>query len=195
MAEAKVGAGYVVLGTNADPTKNFRISVPTIEDGTLSIARGDGTPVLTVDADGVRLDGTTIPSFVARKNADQTGIVTATWTKLTFQTLDVNVGGYFASDKFTPPAGKYHLACMANISATAAGQRLAVAIYKNGAEVKSQLVFSGASGSHSIGLSALLEANGTDYFELWVFQASGTSGTVDGTIPSYTWFDGHRISD
>lgn len=40
------------LGDSATPSKNFIISVPDIPDGTLTIERGDGTDVLTIDAAG-----------------------------------------------------------------------------------------------------------------------------------------------
>jgi len=42
----------VLLGDNADPSKNFVISTPAIADGTLSIKRQDGTNVLSIAADG-----------------------------------------------------------------------------------------------------------------------------------------------
>ena len=42
----------VQLGDNADPSKNFVLSVPAVADGTLSIKRQDGTNVLSIDATG-----------------------------------------------------------------------------------------------------------------------------------------------
>lgn len=45
-----VKVNQVLLGDSADPTKNFKITVPTPEDGTLSITRGDGS-LLTNYAD------------------------------------------------------------------------------------------------------------------------------------------------
>jgi hypothetical protein len=42
----------VLLGDNADPSKNFVLSVPAVADGTLSIKRQDGTNVLSIDATG-----------------------------------------------------------------------------------------------------------------------------------------------
>ena len=47
-----VKVNQVLLGSNADQTKNFKITVPTPEDGTLTIERGDGTDVLVVGTDG-----------------------------------------------------------------------------------------------------------------------------------------------
>lgn len=42
----------IKLGDNADTSKNFVISVPAVADGTLTIARENGTDVLTIDANG-----------------------------------------------------------------------------------------------------------------------------------------------
>ena len=40
------------LGSNADQSKNFKITVPTPEDGTLTIERANGTDVAKVETDG-----------------------------------------------------------------------------------------------------------------------------------------------
>jgi len=42
----------VYLGDSATLANNFQISVPATPDGTLTLERGDGTDVLTVDATG-----------------------------------------------------------------------------------------------------------------------------------------------
>ena len=47
-----VKLNQVLLGDNADPTKNFIISVPAVPDGTLTIARGSGEVVIKVEATG-----------------------------------------------------------------------------------------------------------------------------------------------
>lgn len=42
----------IKLGDNADPSKNFVISVPSVADGTLTIKRENGTNVLSIAANG-----------------------------------------------------------------------------------------------------------------------------------------------
>ena len=42
----------VKLGDNADTSKNFLIEVPAVADGTLTIKRESGAPVLSIAADG-----------------------------------------------------------------------------------------------------------------------------------------------
>ena len=49
---SKLKVKEVLLGDNADPSKNFLIEVPAVADGTLSIKRQDGTNVLSIDATG-----------------------------------------------------------------------------------------------------------------------------------------------
>lgn len=49
----KIKVSEVLLGQSADQTKNFKITVPAVPDGTLTIERGDGTDVLTVAANGL----------------------------------------------------------------------------------------------------------------------------------------------
>lgn len=57
---SKLKVKEVLLGDNADPSKNFVISTPAVADGTLTIKRGNGTAVLSIDANGK----TVIPGVV-----------------------------------------------------------------------------------------------------------------------------------
>ena len=50
----------IKLGSNADTSKNFVISVPAVADGTLVIERGDGTVVFKIEVNGT----VTIPGGV-----------------------------------------------------------------------------------------------------------------------------------
>src|SRR5512139_4277333 len=48
----QVKPNEITIGRNADQSKNFKITVPTPEDGTLTIERANGTDVMVVDATG-----------------------------------------------------------------------------------------------------------------------------------------------
>lgn len=48
---SKVKVKEVILGDNADLSKNFVLSVPAVADGTLTIKRQDGTNVLSTNVD------------------------------------------------------------------------------------------------------------------------------------------------
>lgn len=49
---SQVNAKTLMLGQNADQSKNFKISVPMTEDGTMTIERADGTDVMKFLAAG-----------------------------------------------------------------------------------------------------------------------------------------------
>lgn len=60
---SQVNTKTVLLGSNADQSKNFKITVPTPEDGTLSITRGDGS-LLTNYADDAAAAGGVDIAFI-----------------------------------------------------------------------------------------------------------------------------------
>lgn len=135
-------------------------------------------------------------SFSVHKNAtDQTGIVAATPTKLTWSTEEWDTHNYFASDKFTPlVAGKYLFVGSAIFSAGIDTVQFDVMFYKNGSLAKRASLIQ-ASGTLAIqpGGSCILTANGsTDYFEMYVNFSSGADRTVEGAA-SLTYFQGYFI--
>lgn len=137
---------------------------------------------------------------VHRNGTDQTGIATGTNTKVQWTNEDFDIGGlggYFDSSsnyRFTPPSGYYFLHAQVRWTlATAAGENRVLRLYKNGAEIK-QTVISGAdTSSSSCVLSAVVYANGTDYFEIYVSQNSGSNKDLFGAT-SPTFFCGHWVA-
>lgn len=135
-------------------------------------------------------------AFSARKSADQTGIVTGTATKLTFQTEIFDFGGYYdaAQSRFTPPAGRYRLSAGAGWSTGIVdGRQVTVEVWKNGVVYR---VFgtqvSGTTDNALVSGDCLVEANGTDYFEVYGTGAGANNKTVIGTT-SVTYFEGEAI--
>jgi hypothetical protein len=135
-------------------------------------------------------------AFSARKSADQTGIVTGTATKLTFPTEIFDFGGYYdaAQSRFTPPAGRYRLSAGAGWSTGIVdGRQVTVEVWKNGAVYR---VFgtqvSGTTDNALVSGDCLVEANGTDYFEVYGTGLGVNNKTVIGTT-SVTYFEGEAI--
>ena len=135
-------------------------------------------------------------AFSARKTADQTGILTGAATKLTFPTEDFDFGGYYsgANSRFTPPAGRYRLSAGAAWSAGLVdGRQVTVEIWRNGAVFR---VFgaqvSGTTDSALVSGSCLVEANGTDYYEVYGTGFGTGNKTVSGAV-SLTFFEGEAI--
>lgn len=127
--------------------------------------------------------GASFIGFSAYKGSDQTGIATATATKVTFTTEEFDVGGYYdaANSKFTPPAGKYLIGARYHFTAGTADQGyIRVYLYKNGTLFKSLNQQLPASGSLGIEANWLVDANGTDYFEIYAYGATASSLTIGG---------------
>lgn len=132
--------------------------------------------------------------FRAHKNAtDQTGIVDQTWTTLTFGTEVYDIGGYFASDTWTPPAGPIAMTASAFASAGVTASNLEfLGIWKNGALFAyGSPGYAQATNVFRAAVSASDLANGTDAYIVRVFLIGGPS-TVSGAINS-TWFEGRQL--
>jgi len=138
-----------------------------------------------------------VPSFSVHKNGtDQTGIADSTFTAVTWSTELYDVGNYFASNGWTPPAGKIHLDCGLFISATVVtGNQIAISIFKNGVAYKNGNWIASSilgGGSALIGFDDI--ANGSDVYTVQIFvdTSSGTA-TVSGNT-ALSFFTGHWIS-
>lgn len=132
--------------------------------------------------------------FKATKGGtDQTGISSGVTTAVTFGTEVYDVGGFFASNKWTPPAGNISLLAAADFTGTlnAAGG-VAFFIYKNNA-LFTGINWEPASGEGTISIVASDAANGTDVYEvrIQITTSSGTA-TVSGS-DTLTWFSGYVL--
>ena len=144
---------------------------------------------------------TNTPAFEAY-GAEQTGISSSTWTKISFGTevFDTNSMYDTSAYRFTPTvAGKYFvygLLYLESSSGTRA-DRAVVAIYKNGSSYKQVVamnVVDNVSSGPSGNVSAVIEFNGSsDYVELYG-QLNVYTGTVelDGRTASGN-FGAYRI--
>lgn len=150
--------------------------------------RGDGTWATPASA---------LTSFSASKNGtDQTGIVSATWTKVTFGTADWNDSSLYdtTNSRWTPPAGKVKLTAAVYLSVGAVDQAQSLlAIYKNGSAFR-YVAIANASGSNGFVLNGSCNANasGTDYFEVYVYGGGAGDKTISGNT-AYTWFAGETL--
>lgn len=141
----------------------------------VNLANATGTlPVASLPA---------LTGFSAHRNGTDLTIADNTWTNLSCTATEWNTDSAYNTGtyRFTPTAGKYCLMCSILIASVGDGGRVVLSIWKNGAEWKRVTDFknggtpdAGASGS------CLVEANGTDYFEAYVYQTSGASRTAYG---------------
>ncbi len=136
-------------------------------------------------------DAGVLPSFSVVLSADQTGIASATWTKVTFNTETFDNGALFdtTSNRWTPPSGLVMITAGVLFSANVVDQaQYQLAIYKNGTNVKAQLFL--ASGTNALGCECSIvdSANGTDYYEIFVH--GGGAGDKTLQAGAYTFFMG-----
>lgn len=140
--------------------------------------------------------GENFVGFSANKNAvSQTGIPSATATKISFPNPELDIGGYYNStlSRWWPPAGVVRVNINVLVLGGVVDQEYGlVLIYKNGILAKSDSVqFSGTQGQR-VNVSAMIAVDGSDYIEAY-FQASGAGDkTVSGSLPS-TFFQGESL--
>ena len=198
--------GFLLAANNLSDVANAATSFSNIKQAATTSA--SGVSELATDAEsitGTDTGRTITPSnlkavlaqahFSAHKNAsDQTGITDATYTKVTFGTELYDVGGYFASSTWTPPAGLVHLTAKMVATGTILASTMSwIAIYKNGVKVFEN----GApaiTNRCDVIVVASDRANGTDTYEVycWIDVSAGT-GTVNG-VATNTYFMGEWLA-
>jgi hypothetical protein len=135
---------------------------------------------------------------VTKGGTNQTGVVSGTWTKVTWPTEEYDVGGVFASDKFTcDVAGKYHFYFALKLTGNVLYDN-AVGLYKDGVLYRFANYFiaydSGANtGVPTMQMEAALDLTVGQYVEVFVHQESSSNQTVDGATTA-SWFTGHKIA-
>lgn len=207
-----ITAGYVkkIKVTNADGEGRGEHLITSETAGkaeSSSLVMAGTFGIALTNADGGYLSGVVgrldtgpkraIGSFSAYKSVQQNDIPDATWTKVTFDTKDWDVNGWYdtSNSKYTPKnAGYYRLTGSVCISDTVADSIFCVQLYKNSLSEKhlGWIQTSHASCILSQG-SALVYANGsTDYFEIVIYHNFGVS-TSDILAQKYTFFQGEFI--
>lgn len=139
-----------------------------------------------------------ISAFAAHKNStNQTGVVTATFTKLTATTelFDAEDDYDAANSKHTPlTAGYYFYTATVRYEASTDQAILLVTIYKNGAEVKRGGVNASGTSSHQVMVSTMISMNGsTDNVEFYLWHNTGSNRTIEGDTIS-THVQGHLVT-
>lgn len=168
-------AGHLSVGTVAAPDTGLRARF-------LGPIQIDNQVCFSVHRNGV--------NFALASGA----VITIDWTTKEY---DTNNSFNLATDRFTPPVGKYHLMGGALTNGVAPDQTvILVMIYKNGAQYRSGNLTNCSAATNGVGSVGAwdVDANGTDFFELRISQINpGVAGITISGQSFDTYFQGHRI--
>lgn len=135
-----------------------------------------------------------VASFLATKGGtDQTGVASGTWTAVTYSTV-TQTGGFFASNAWTPPAGKIHFDSQFDSSGTiTAASICGIAIVKDGTRFRTSLIGSTTNECDAT-ISLTDVATGANVYSIQVFIVTGAgTATITGSTTT-TGFQGYWIS-
>lgn len=136
-----------------------------------------------------------VASFRATMSANQTGIASATFTKVQFNTETWDVGAVYDQTtdyRWTPPAGKVRISVSALLQGLTANTMAQLHLYRNGVSYALSYMRDDGAGSAQPHLSVTATCNGTDYFEVFAYGTSGGTITVNASS-AYTHFEGEQI--
>lgn len=187
---SEIGTGtYTASGTTLTRT----VTKSTNSNSAINLS-GNAHVFITPRAEDMVIN-VSAPAFSANLNSvNQTGIASATATLVNFNNTVYNVGSYFdtTNKKWTPPAGTIILAAGLLVQGTfPTTNAVSVEFYKNGALLYQFIAGASTAANQSTMYGSIQDrANGSDYYQIYVYQTT-TSGTItvySGT--GFTFFQG-----
>ena len=176
----------------ATGTATFTIESPaTNTNRTLTLPDNTGTIITTAST----FAGTG-PAFSAYQSVQQTGIASATGTKITFTTEEYDTASCYTSSTFTPNVeGYYQINACIQMAVAATTASLVASIYKNGAVYKTGNSGNGNTVGGGINaaanVSSLVYCNGsTDYIEIYAYGSNNGSSYSIAINVDRTYFNG-----
>ncbi len=137
--------------------------------------------------------GSALASFSVRKSADQT-ISSAAETLVTWNTEDTDVGSFFASNTWTPPAGKVIVVASVYLQLLSA-EAYYIIICKNGlgnGVAQGQVTATAGTPSQIAEVTWVGAVTGSDTITVTVQSTADTSYQVSAGVP-FTRFQGSMI--
>jgi len=184
------GSNTMQIGSTNTATINLGVSGDTINVPAGVTIANAGT------ATGFGVAGT--QAFSVKLSGNQT-LSNNTWTKITFNNEEYDVGNNFASNKFTAPSdGKYvftHAVYMW-VSGGNDWDNYSIRFYKNGAglsDTYSQFSLASANMLEvAIPASYVLDLSASDYIE--VYAKLNASGASSRQVDAVSRFQGYRLA-
>ncbi len=199
-SEASSMASSVSLNLSTAGSSLSLITSTADSKGVQASSMASSVSLLASTADSKAVSVSTelnIIRFAAHKNGtNQTGIVTATPTAVTFGTEVYDIVNNYdtGTSQWVPGIiGKAHISAMITWTAAADQTEITILLYKNGASYKQETRKTSGTGEHCnhIDCDILVDVI-TDYFEIYAYQASGGDKIISGDITK-TWFMGHML--
>jgi hypothetical protein len=178
------------VGTDATATNNFTIYQPSTPDGTLRIGVGNAdSPTEVGQFNNNGYVNTTAPVFRAYSTVNQTGIAATTLTKILFDTEEYDIGGNFASSRFTAPIdGYYHFSATTHIVGANGVPQINLLV--NGALKAYGNIVYVATNNVSPNLATTVYLAAGDYAEAAGFSTNATYFYGGSQL---TWFSGFLV--
>jgi hypothetical protein len=150
--------------------------------------------VSTSISNAISIYASTKPAFLAHKNGTNQDSISATQTPITFSTEDIDIGGHFASDAWTPPAGRVRLTANIEWSPLNAvdNELLSIHIRKNGSAIRTHATGRAGTNFTTQTISTLDNANGTDAYSVSAQKGGAGDGRILGATTA-TWFCGEAV--
>ena len=166
--------------------------------GTMTLAgpSTNSNQTITIpDATGTMMVSGNMPAFSAYTNSTVQSIADSTLVKVLFQVEEFDTNNNFASSRFTPTvAGYYQLNAYTGFGSAVTSGLSFPTIYKNGSRFKDGCATPFDSIGNYATVSSIVYANGTtDYFEIYVFQSTGSSRNLNVNDQARVWFNGSMV--
>ena len=195
------GAGVTLRKTAASRLKTYAgFSVSSITGATELAAQPALTDEIVLSDAGTlkRLDIKHIsntPAFMTQLSGNQS-VATGSFTKITFDTEDLDSDGTFASNRFTPAiAGYYFIFALLAFDEINDGKTGYCAIYKNGSHLFSGTQMTGDNTSMAVAqVNAIVNLDADDYVEIYGFHNHGSNRNVIGNSTTESFFGGFRVT-
>jgi hypothetical protein len=187
-----MGGSMSSVVINGDTSGAITLAAPAVAGtNTLTLPANTGTVLTTAST----FSGTG-PSFSAYQNSSQS-VPNAALTKVNFQTKEWDTASCFdnvTNYRFTPNvAGYYQINSQLAWGGGTSGQTI-LFLYKNGSRYKDGTWLTLTSAVNGPTVSAMVYCNGsTDYLEIYTYQTSGGSLSVQTPAAYTTYFQAAMI--
>ena len=205
MSDLKVDGITAATANTAVTIKGLGTGKVVLGDGELIFPDADGSAGQYIKSDGSKnLAFATLPTdisgaFFQAAPSGNVSLANSTFTKVTFNTEIYDPEGEYdhaTNHRYLPVAGTYLISAKITLVSATDGHRWIANIYKNGSSQNTNyMINANASDENTMYISQIVTASGSDFYEIFAWQASGSTRAVkaDGTN-QHSYFQGHRIA-